>query len=538
MAWVRNWVDRWIENPAFDDYTVVFASTDAFAAQIDLQTTQRAELMPLATNPDRFRTSPVRSDLACDLTIAANVWGERRDLFDTLDARDGDSIRVFGLGWEGSNAEPHWQGPIEYEDLPALYSSASIVLDDTVQPNMPALNSRVFDAIATGTLVITDNPRGSEEWFDGLLPAWSDADELRAHIDHFLADKDDRRELAGQLQKIVLEHHTYELRAGQIMSALEEAVARPSIGLRISPRTTDQAKRWGDTYFARDMARALRRQGFSTSITLREAWDDDAQQSHDVVLALRGIHRYTPKPGTFNVMWVISHPADVTSEEVDAFDLVFVAGEPLLQRLRTGDNAEPRLLYQATDPNRFHPGDPDPTLATEVLFVGNSRGVDRPAIHLAVAAGLPLTVYGQDWEDRVPSRYLASDAFPNARLPDLYRSADVVLNDHWVDMARAGIISNRVFDVLASGTPLVTDDVEGLRSVLGADLCVFSGANDFVETVEQAVASSDGAVERRAALSALVRERHTFDARARVIAESIVEAAPGRLGSPIWPEQG
>lgn len=46
-----------------------------------------------------------------------------------------------------------------------------------------------------------------------------------------------------------------------------------------------------------------------------------------------------------------------------------------------------------------------------------------------------------------------------------YRSAVWALNDHWSDMRDRGFVSNRVFDVLASGGRLLTDEVEGLDEI-------------------------------------------------------------------------
>ena len=51
---------------------------------------------------------------------------------------------------------------------------------------------------------------------------------------------------------------------------------------------------------------------------------------------------------------------------------------------------------------------------------------------------------------------------PNDELGALYASAGVVLSDHWADMRELGFVSNRTFDVLASGGRLFSDDVPGL----------------------------------------------------------------------------
>ena len=52
-------------------------------------------------------------------------------------------------------------------------------------------------------------------------------------------------------------------------------------------------------------------------------------------------------------------------------------------------------------------------------------------------------------------------------LPATYRAAGVVLNDHWDEMRREGLLSNRLFDLAGCGARVVSDDVRGLRDVFG-----------------------------------------------------------------------
>ena len=47
---------------------------------------------------------------------------------------------------------------------------------------------------------------------------------------------------------------------------------------------------------------------------------------------------------------------------------------------------EVRPLLQCTDATRFHPGLAEPDSGPEVLFVGNSRGTDRPVVSGAIAS--------------------------------------------------------------------------------------------------------------------------------------------------------
>lgn len=518
VAWVRNWVERWVEADGFAAYHTVVASTEDFADRIRTTSLHDPAVIPLATNPERFRRTERDLALACDFTFTGSAWGAPRDLIDTIDVRPDEDFKLFGKGWDRYGAGTrYWRGHLDYARLPALYSSTQLVLDDTVEPNRPAVNSRVFDALATGTLVLSDNQAGSEEWFDGLLPTYSNRAELRALLNRYLGDEDARAALAGRLRDLVLERHTYEQRVNQFLAAVERNVEAPAIGLRIAPPTWKEAPRWGDTHFATDLAGALRARGLRTSIAVRSEWDEHAHQGVDIALHLRGIHPYPVKPGHINMLWIISHPDDVTGDECDRYDVVAAAGTPLAARLSEETGSEVAVLLQATNPARFAPGPPDPDLTTDVLFVGNSRGHDRPIVDWALAAGLDVTIYGMGWDGTPAAPHVRAEHLSNAEVPAAYRSARVVLNDHWPDMAAGGIVSNRIFDAVASGAVVVTDMVAGLGDVIGDAVAIATSAETLRDAVG-AIKRERSAFESRAAIGAkLVREEHTFAARAEQI---------------------
>lgn len=107
-----------------------------------------------------------------------------------------------------------------------------------------------------------------------------------------------------------------------------------------------------------------------------------------------------------------------------------------------------------------------------------------------------------DWHGLVPDEYIKGEYFPNESLAELYASATVVLNDHRPDMAAKGFMSNRVFDVLASGAALVTDGrlLEEWRDL--AQVHMFDCSVELKEVVAEAAADP---IERRLPLEQWVR---------------------------------
>jgi GT2 family glycosyltransferase len=297
--------------------------------------------------------------------------------------------------------------------------------------------------------------------------------------------------------------------------------------IKIGAPWSPVARRWGDLHFARSLAAALERLGQQVVIDHRPALDRDHRALDDVVLTLRGLFAVTPPADTANLLWVISHPDLVTAGEASAYDRVFAAGPQWAQRFTAATGVAVVPLLQATDPARFHP---DPAVAgtgEPVLFVGNSRGVFREVVRDLLAAGVDVGIYGAGWERFVDSRHVRARLLPNDELPGAYRSAGVVLNDHWADMREEGFYSNRLFDAAASGARVVSDHIEGTERLFGGLVRTYRTADELVTLVRNVSALFPGVAER-AELAERVGREHSFDERASVLLKAAVEVVGNR----------
>lgn len=263
---------------------------------------------------------------------------------------------------------------------------------------------------------------------------------------------------------------------------------------------------WGDWHFAVALRDALAELGEHAVVDTRRAWYRPSAHLDDIDLVLRGTQRYEPPPGRRSLLWVISHPDEVSADEAGQHEGVFVASEAFAPEAARRWRRPVEPLLQATDPARFHPG-PDPDLATPLLFVGNSRGVRRRIVADAIEAGLEPAIYGQGWEDLVPAHLIRGTHIPNAELGRHYASADVVLADHWDDMRERGFVANRLFDAVASGAAVVCDEVPGVEALFDGAVRTYRDATDLPRAIEQARAS-------RSDRPAAGVPEHTFLARA------------------------
>jgi GT2 family glycosyltransferase len=254
--------------------------------------------------------------------------------------------------------------------------------------------------------------------------------------------------------------------------------------------TEDAADRqaWGDWHFAVALRDALAALGEHAVVDLRRGWYRGTTDLDDIDVFLRGIAPYDVPPGRTSLLWVISHPIEVSAEEVRRFDHVFVASEVYAEQASRRWKRPVEPLLQCTDPDRFA-ATPDPTLRTELLFVGNSRGVRRRIVADAIEAGLEPAIWGAGWEGLVPSHLVRGTHLPNHEVGRHYASADVVLADHWDDMRAAGFVANRIYDAVACGASVVSDDVAGLDGAFGGAVRTYRRAEDLPAVVAAAKAA-------------------------------------------------
>jgi GT2 family glycosyltransferase len=298
--------------------------------------------------------------------------------------------------------------------------------------------------------------------------------------------------------------------------------------VKICASFTTGGDRWGDVPYAADLADALRSRGQQVVVDREGAFARPSNHLDDVVLVLRGLHRCYPQEGRTNAIWVISRPDLVTREELAEFDLVFVASEPWCRRVREEWGIDAVFLPQATNPARFNPWRAvEARSAHDLVFVGGPRRpVGRKVVADCMAAGFGVQVVGPRWQEYVPEQAILADFIPNDHVGPLYATSRIVLNDHFDDMAAAGFVNNRLYDAVASGARVLSDDVPGIAEIFGGAVQTYRDTEDLARILgDPAAFPSD---DEMRALSEHVRSEHTFDRRAGVLLEAVLEHRGGR----------
>jgi spore maturation protein CgeB len=228
-------------------------------------------------------------------------------------------------------------------------------------------------------------------------------------------------------------------------------------------------------------------------------------------------------------------------EQIPEFDLYlsFTGGEILRELEQQWDARHAAALYGSVDPDVHKRVEVPKQYHCALSYMGTyatDRQKKLEELFLAPAAAMPGEVfvlagslYPHDPKDGSPTFPCPQNVrrFPHVGPGDhaaLYSMSRATLNITRADMVEAGWCpSGRLFEAAACGTPLLTDEWEGLHEFFAPDeLFVVKNTEDVLRTLQ--ISSEDlGAVAARAKQRTL--DEHTGAQRARQLVATI-EARP------------
>jgi len=365
---------------------------------------------------------------------------------------------------------------------------------------------------------MTNGELGAKETFHGNLPVYRSKEELNNLLEHYLSNEDARNDKIKELQEFVLSHHTYDHRAQTIRDVLERYVLETKIAIKIPAPNWEVVQEWGDYHMALGLKKEMERKRCNVVLQVLPEWDGNGDARCNAVIVLRGLSRYKPKKQHFNIMWNISHPDDVSVEEYNQYDHVFIASETWAKKVAGEVDVPVEPLMQCTDPELFYP-DPDDNYKHDLLFVGNSRKVYRKIIKDLLPTDYDLAVYGTNWKGIIPDKYIKGEHIPNKELRKAYSSCKILLNDHWDDMRERGFISNRLFDGFASGAFIISDKVKKTETIFGDALVTYETPEELHELIDHYFTEEDELCKNAETGKNKIMKECTFQKRAESILE-------------------
>lgn len=277
-------------------------------------------------------------------------------------------------------------------------------------------------------------------------------------------------------------------------------------------------KLWSEYAFSNSLKKYLERLGVCVFIESYDEWYGD--DTADVVVVLRGHKEYFPVRKNKNciyIMWNLSHPSTITDEEYNSYDMVCIGSEIYAEKIEKRLRVPVRILPMCADTEIFFP-DPEEKEEKEYdwVFVGNSRYVKRKSVVWSIAHGIPLKIWGANWEKVLPesAEHVVAENIPNDKLPELYRNAKVTVDDHYEDMALNGFVNTRIIEALSCGLPVISDYSETLNRMFGDAVLSYRNENEFVEQTKKIFEDYDTVKKKVRELWPMLRENYSFEARA------------------------
>jgi GT2 family glycosyltransferase/spore maturation protein CgeB len=491
IAWARNWFDRWCERTWIHTYDMVFASSLLACDYMKSCLQKHVGLLRIAASQACIDGAKYNEIHSSDYCFTGSYFGSPREIAEQLNPNElSYNFHLYGHSWESHpNFSKFTKGPVAYTDIPHVYASTKIVIDDAniATKKWGALNCRIYDSLAAGALCITNNKVGIDEIFESDYPFYDGKKSLHTKIDDLLQNENGRDFLKNKYRNKIINSHTYSHRSIQLKDEIRNFSKKIKIAIKISAPEMSKAKGWGDLYFALGLAKHFEIEGYAVRIDCIDQWYTPRSLADDVVINLRGLSRYKTRSEQFNILWIISHPDMVCIDEVNEFDKVYVASEFYAKKLMDFSSIDHvETLLQASD---FSVDLLDfekikNTPQHDILFIGNSRNQYRDVVRWCVENKLAISVYGQGWSSLIDEKYIVSEYVDNRDIPYLYKNSKVVLNDHWPDMKKYGFISNRVWDVLSSGGVVLSDYVYGMDSIKSNRLHTFKNESEFMEKIK------------------------------------------------------
>ena len=223
---------------------------------------------------------------------------------------------------------------------------------------------------------------------------------------------------------------------------------------------------------------------------------------------------------SYNIAWIYSHPDLAQPQNLTQYDFIFSLSDSFRTRLQDM-GFQSQLLIGATSKEPF----PSYKLNYPAVFVGNARprGDPRPAVQFLMESSYPFLVWGDRWEENLPSDCIGGIYYDNQRLDRLYATSAFSINDHHNDMRKYGFVAVKIFDILASGGFAVSDSNPGIEPIFADTVPQFRSTNDLQVIFEK---YAPGSTERET-----LRKRgqeialsHTWDDRAETFIDHIETA--------------
>lgn len=255
----------------------------------------------------------------------------------------------------------------------------------------------------------------------------------------------------------------------------------------------------GDYWIAEDLNLAFQELGFNGEVDYRTEYHKQRQEEPILNIYMRGYTKFTPPFPQGKTLLYVYYPMSYNptsknktpkqklnsrqpmpqdsnlDDDFNNYDIIAVASSSYAKKLN--DNGIKAIyIPQYTNPKKFYPN-PKDEFKHDILFVG-SNWHDRTSLRYAIESGFDVAVYGYNWQGYVPDEMYKAPYIANTELNQYYSSAKIVLNDHRPDMKEKGFINNRIYDVTATGTMVISDYMPEIKEAYGDSIPMYKNKEE------------------------------------------------------------
>lgn len=127
---------------------------------------------------------------------------------------------VFSKSQKTLSSSTVFHGPVStHKEMPRVFSTSKINLNITMRGIQTGISQRVWDVLGCGGFLMSDYQEEIPEYFDigKDLVCFKNEKECKELTDHYLHNDAERKEIALNGYKKVLQYHSYDLRVSQML---------------------------------------------------------------------------------------------------------------------------------------------------------------------------------------------------------------------------------------------------------------------------------------------------------------------------------
>jgi len=184
--------------------------------------------LPFACDPQYHKHVEISSkekEASAKIVFVGSYYPNRAKTLESIADLD---LKIWGPYWDRMDSHSPLQGKVinerlNFDEWVKIYSAADIVLVIHLdQDGIPChqVSPKIYEALSCRSFVITDAQKDIKTIFKNgtHLVTFSDEQDLRAKVLHYLDHSSERLTIAKQGQDFVLDKHTYKDRISELIS--------------------------------------------------------------------------------------------------------------------------------------------------------------------------------------------------------------------------------------------------------------------------------------------------------------------------------